>query len=247
MILDYKILNLDKNKGLFEATTPCDLCASAACVNSKVAFYSWIKHNGKDDKYTFSNDKNCEDICFKNFPNLLITEKNIKNCTFENCQTVIVKNCKINNSEFDNVSKIESENSDFTDCIFSGCCSQGSLLTLNGKGSIQDCAFNNNIALTEDGYLIHMIFDNKDAITKIRDCNFTYNTVENPDGELVRSEYLEEVSFKKSVLINNVDYETCGFVDDEGDAIEIGSFDLDVPEGDYDGIEIIGSFVSEED
>lgn len=65
MVLDYKILNLENNKGLFNPTAPCDLCATAACVNSKAAFFSWIKYSKKDDNFILVSIKNVKIFVFK--------------------------------------------------------------------------------------------------------------------------------------------------------------------------------------
>lgn len=246
MVLDYKNFKLvtEKSRNL-NSTTPCETCVSAACSHSKAMFFEWMECKNDNNQMFFRVDKKCENIHFKNFPNLHIKNNAVKDCIFENCQSVAFYESNISDTTFKNVSSIAGKQTNFKNCDFTGCCSQGSLLTINKSGSIEKCNFDNNVALSEDGYMIHMVFDSEEDITKIKDCGFAYNTVENPDGEMVHSEYLKVVTTTKSTVINNIDYETCDFR--EGEAIEIGSFDLDVPEGDYGGIEIIGSFVSEDD
>lgn len=226
MVLDYKILNLENNKGLFNPTAPCDLCATAACVNSKAAFFSWIKYSKKDDNFIFSKDKKCEDICFKNFPNLFIKDKDIKNCTFENCGNITAEGCRMNGCKFNNVNNIKGIRTAFDSCEFINCCSDGPFLVIDTLGFIDGCTFDTITALGNNGYIIYSVYRKNTEVEQVTNCKFFDCQIESKDGKYCYCAYLKRSYLLKPVEIDNVDYNTCDFTDDEGEAIEIGSFNL---------------------
>ena len=213
--------------------------------NKEFALANGISPEDVNGEIHFNSGEVCEGITFKNFYHLCLDEATFNNCIFEDCHEIAASDCEMNGSTFKNVDGILGHYTDFSGCTFKECCSNGPLLTIDSRGQVDNCTFDTITALSEDGYVIYSVFGKKKDVTEITNCRFTDCQVESEDGELCYCAYFKPLSSFNTIPIDNVDYDSCKF--DEVDAIEIGSFDLEVPEGDYDGVEIIGSFVSEED
>lgn len=159
---------------------------------------------------TFSIPLVCKDTTFKNFPNLRVEQEiTFVNCIFENCSQVAFEGCCLQNCTFKNVNCIEGHTTDFDGCTFTGCCSQGPLLTIDTKGKISHCNFDSITALGGDGYVIDAVYKTKEDVQSIEHCTFFDCQVESEDGTLCSCSYFKPFSSVRTVSINNLDLQTC--------------------------------------
>ena len=183
-----------------------------------------VKDPDDNGNIYFCGEPPYDGITFRNFPNLYLESlKNavFKKCTFENCDEVAVYGCKMIGCHFKNVSGVNGHYTDFINCEFLQCCSQGPFLSIEGRGEVRDCCFDNITALGKngDGYLIYSVYDKKSDVKLIKNCHFTGCSAEN--DEYLWSYCAYFAASKKRYELKRTDNW------DEGEPIEIGSFDLD--------------------
>lgn len=168
-------------------------------------------------------------VTFRNFPMITVEDTDFTNCTFENTQAIEFSKARVKNCTFRNVSEIRGHYTDFHGCTFVRCCSQGPLLTIDNVGSVEGCTFETITALGDNGYVIYSVYGKKKDVREIKNCKFFDCEVESDMVTLC--EYLVTMEVYKTEVVDNVDYESCSFDWNDG-AIEIDSFELEVPEYD---------------
>ena len=199
-------------------------------LNKEHALSCGMEDFDENDQIYFRNEEGFSDDTFINFPNVNFESMTLKNCIFKNCQSVAVHGCTLEGCTYENVSDAYAQFSKLVGCTFDTCCaSYNSLLTLEGEGEITGCTFKHITVLGEDSCVIHSIYHKKEAVRPIASCRFEDCEVES--GMLTLCEYLVSMEVYKTEEANNLDYESCSFDWDDG-AIEIGSFELEVPEYD---------------
>lgn len=213
--------------------------------NKEFALANGITSENDIGETYFKGNEVCKGITFRNFFNLCVESTVFEDCIFENCGNINTEGCRFNGCNFNNVNNIKGIRTAFDRCEFKNCCSDGPFIFIETLGFIDSCTFDTITTLGENGYIIYSVYRKNTEVERVTNCRFIDCQVETEDGKYCYCAYLKRSYSLIPVEIDNVDYETCDF--GEGDAIEIGSFDLDVLEGDYDEIEIIGSFVSEDD
>ena len=170
----------------------------------------------------FHSEKVVENQTFKNFPNIHLEGATFKNCRFENCQEVETYQCKIENCTFLNISDTTGHYTDFIDCTFTQCCSQGPTLTIDGEGKVYGCIFDNIIALGNDGYIIYSSYNSKEDVQMIKNCKFINCKAESANGLYTYCTFYALCSRWKTQEIENVDISSCDF--NGGGSIIIGEF-----------------------
>ncbi len=184
----------------------------------------------EEDRYYerhFKGDTPVRDIVFRNFPKLLIAEKSFVHCSFENCEMLEITGCNMLDCTFQNANVIYSHYSNFYSCIFEDCSVDNeALLSIDTKGEIDGCRFVRITAKGENGCVIDSTFGKKSEVTYIKNCVF-----EDCDAPTIaQASYFVPLSYRKTKAIDNIDYDICKFCGSEGEAIEIGSFDLSADE-----------------
>ena len=147
---------------------------------------------------------------FRNFPAITSQDTAFVNCTFENCQIVKISKGIVENCVFQNVSNIQSHQTEFKECSFIQCCSQGPLLIINA-GKMNGCTFNTITSFTDDGYIVYSIYEKKSKVKSIKNCRFVDCQVENKANCLTHCVYFKPLSSRKTISVDNVDYDTCIF------------------------------------
>lgn len=199
-------------------------------LNKEYALSCGMEDFDENEQIYFCNEEGFSDVTFINFPNINFESMTLKNCTFKNCQSVAVHGCTVEGCTYENISVAYAQFSKLNGCIFDTCCaSYGSLLTIEDEGEIVGCTFKHITVLEEDGCVIHSIYSKKKNIRPLTNCRFEDCYVES--GIMTLCEYLVSKKTYKTEVYNNLDYESCSF-DWEENAIEIGSFELEVSEYD---------------
>lgn len=157
----------------------------------------------------FVLERKVKDITFRNFNKLCIENTCFENCIFENCQCVSTESCHIEKCVFKNVDNIEGVRTDFSNCIFTGCCSDGPFLVIDSHGCVEDCTFETITTLGDDGYIIYSVYGKKSEVEIISGCKFIDCQVESEDGKYCYCAYFKPFSSYNTVRADNVDYETC--------------------------------------
>lgn len=206
--------------------------------NKEFALANGVKPENAFGEVHFSQGKVVTDTTFCNFGHLCVEKTIFENCTFENCQTVSFESCQIKNCNFKNVCSIEGARTNFYGCLFKECCSDGPLLTIDSYGQAKGCTFETITALGDQGYVIWSGYGKKHEVEMVVDCKFIDCQVESEDKELCHCYYFKPLSSFRTVQVDNLDYESCHFDNCTTIAETLRS------ESD---IEIIGSFVSEDD
>lgn len=147
---------------------------------------------------------------FRNFPAITSQDTTFVNCTFENCRIVKISRCIAENCVFQNVSNTQSHQTKFKECSFIHCYSQGPLLIINA-GEINRCTFETITSFTDDGYIVYSIYEKKSKVKSIKNCRFVDCHVENKANGLTHCVYFKPLSSRKTISIDNVDYDTCIF------------------------------------
>lgn len=198
--------------------------------NKDHALFCGMEYFEDSDQIIFQKGDTFTDVTFLNFPNINFAGLVLKNCVFKNCQSVAVHGCVLEGCTYDNVSDAFAQASKLDGCVFDSCCaSYNSLLTLEGEGEITGCTFKHITVLGEDVCVIHSIYHEKENIRPLTNCRFEDCEVES--SMVTLCEYLVTMEVYKTEVVDNVDYESCSF-DWDDSAIEIGSFELEVPEYD---------------
>ena len=198
--------------------------------NKEHALFCGMEYFEDSDQIIFQKGDTFTDATFVNFPNINFVGLSLKNCVFKNCQSVAVHGCVLEGCTYENVSWAYAQSSKLDSCIFDSCCaSYDSLLTLEDEGEIVGCTFKHITVLEEDGCVIHSIYHKKENIRPLTNCRFEDCEVES--GMMTLCEYLVTMETYKTEVVDNVDYGSCSFDWDDG-AVEIGSFELEVTEGD---------------
>lgn len=180
-------------------------------LNKKQAISYGVEDTDVNGDIFFRGDHEYENITFRNFPNLHLEEATFKNCTFEDCQEVSVYDKAMVDCKFKNVSCIDGHYTDFKDCSFVQCCSQGPLLVIDCDGSVDGCTFETITALGEDGYVVYAVYGNKNNVKPITNCHFTDCQVENKRENLIYCAHFKRFPSYRTTEIDNIDYESCVF------------------------------------
>ncbi len=167
-----------------------------------------------------------EGVTFRNFPTITTDGTSFMNCTFENTQAIEFSQGDVIHCTFRNVSDINGHYTNFRDCSFLQCCSQGPLLTIDSSGSVEGCTFETITALGEDGYVIYSVYASKNDVQLIKNCKFSYCEVESEDGMLTYCSYFTRCLLRKEKEVDNLDHCSCDF--GEGVPVLIGSFETDI-------------------
>jgi hypothetical protein len=173
-----------------------------------------IEVNEKHGRVYLGDAKEYEGVTFCNFPTITTDGTDFRNCTFEDTQSIEFSRGSVESCTFRNVSDISGNYSDFMQCVFTQCCSQGPLLTIEGGGCVDGCTFETITALGEDGYVIFSVYHKKKDVQEIKNCRFTDCATESADGALTNCCYFKPLSSYKTVDIDNVDYDSCSFDED---------------------------------
>ena len=199
-------------------------------LNKEHALSCGMEDFDENGQIYFRLDAPFSGVTFLNFPNINFEGMTLKNCIFKNCQSVAVHGCVLEGCTYENVSWAYAQSSKLDSCIFDSCCaSYDSLLTLEDEGEIVGCTFKHITVLGEDGCVIHSIYHKKENVRPLTNCRFEDCEIES--GMMTLCEYLVTMETYKTEVVDNVDYESCSFDWDDG-VIEIGSFELEVPEED---------------
>lgn len=169
-------------------------------------------------------------VIFRNFPTITTDDTDFTNCIFENTQAIEFSQANVKDCTFRNVSGISGHFTDFSGCTFVQCCSQGPLLTIDSGGSVAGCIFETITALGEGGYIIYSVYENKNEVRQIKNCQFLDCKAESADGLFTYCAYYVRCSTYKIKEIENVDLFSCDF--GEGKPILIGNFETAIE--DYD-------------
>ncbi len=149
---------------------------------------------------------------FRNFKNLCLDDTCFEDCIFENCSCVTTESCHMKMCTFKNVDSIDGVRTDFSNCTFKDCCSDGPFLCIDSRGCVENCTFDTITALDDSqGYVIYSVYGKKKEVEIISGCKFINCQVENEDGELCYCSYFKPFSSFNTIQVDNVDYETCHF------------------------------------
>ena len=202
--------------------------------NKEFAFANGVQPENIHGKTHFTGGEFCKGITFRNFYHLYIEEATFEDCIFENCHQVTADECRMGNCRFHNEDEVVGIRTDFHGCMFKDCCcSDGPFLTIDGQGNVEDCTFDTVTALGDQGYIIYSVYGKKEDVEIVSGCKFVDCRFESEDSECCYCAYFKKISSNKTVEVDNVDWDTCRFEFDEGEAIEIGSFELEIPEEGY--------------
>ena len=182
-----------------------------------------IRVNEEHGRVFVGGDHDFEGKIFRNFPTITTDGINFTNCVFEDTQSVEFSQGMITNCMFRNVSEISGHYTDFKNCKFIHCCSQGPLLTIDSAGSVDGCLFETITALGEDGYVIYSVYGNKKDTKEIKNCHFIDCEVENEDKTITYCAYFGRFPSYKMKEVDNLDSWSCDF--GEGVTMMIGSFE----------------------
>ena len=156
-------------------------------------------------------DDNYDGVTFKNFPTIAFEDSEFKNCVFENCKSLEFSECTVYDSTFKNISAIEGHYTDFHGCTFSDCCSDGPFLVIDSEGEIEGCTFENITAQSDEGYVIYSVYASRAQLSEITNCKFISCKFESEDGDITYCSYFKNRFSSKTVLADNIDYESCVF------------------------------------
>lgn len=157
----------------------------------------------------FNADGVCKGITFRNFSNLCLDEATFLDCQFENCHSVSISGCEMRNCTFVNVNDILGHYSEFVGSKFIACCSNGPLLTIDSKGTVDGCTFESVTAKNEDGYIVWSVFARKEDASDITNSRFVNCRVENEEKDLCRCTYYRGFPVFTDVSYANIDYNSC--------------------------------------
>lgn len=177
-------------------------------LNKEQLFAFW-KTEEEYEQNLFCRAEGFSDITFLNFPNINFAGMALKNCVFKDCEDVSVYGCILEECIYENVSYAYTQSSKLTNCLFDTCCANGTLLTLEAEGEIENCTFRHITVLGEDGHIVHFMYDGKDKVRPLKNCRFEDCEVESKQPILC--EYLTTMEVYSPQEIDNVDYNTCLF------------------------------------
>ena len=143
-----------------------------------------IKEASQYGRVYFGDDEEFERVKFCNFPILVTDGANFVECVFENIKKLEFSMCEAERCTFTSVSEIEGGYTNFTDCLFCDCVSDGAFLTIDSAGKVNGCTFRSVTAHGEEGYIIYSVFARKKEVTDIELCRFYDCKAENAEGEL---------------------------------------------------------------
>lgn len=110
---------------------------------------------------------------------------------------------------FKSVNNIEGVCTNFNNCTFTGCCSDGPFLVIDSHGCVEDCVFNTITTLGDDGYIIYSVYGKKNEVEMVSGYKFIDCQVESEEGKYRYCAYFKPFSSYKTIEIDNVDYDTC--------------------------------------
>ena len=118
-----------------------------------------IEEDADNDQIVFQGENKISNFTFVHFPSLTFEETTLKNCTFKDCREIFFHGSTVEGCKFENVALTYAQYTEITDCTFDTCCANGTLLTLEEEGEIEDCVFRHITVLGEDGHIVHFMYD----------------------------------------------------------------------------------------
>ena len=170
-----------------------------------------VRVNEEHGRVFVGGNEDFEGKIFRNFPTITTDGTNFTNCVFEDTQAVEFSQGTITNCMFRNVSQVSGHYTDFKNCKFIECCSQGPLLTIDSAGSVEGCLFETITALGEDGYVIYSVYGKKKDVKEIKNCKFIDCKAESEDGLFTYCAYYTRFLSCKIKEIENIDANSCDF------------------------------------
>lgn len=173
------------------------------------ALENGVKPENNIGETWFEGEEECKGITFKKFFHLCVDDIVFEDCVFENCHQITFDGCQMTGCTFKNVDEIEGVRTDFNECNFNKCCSDGPFLTIDSHGCVEDCVFDTITALNEQGYIIYSVYGKRKEVEIISGCKFVDCQVESEDGKYCSCKYFKPFSYYKTISADNVDYDTC--------------------------------------
>ena len=163
----------------------------------------------ENEQIRFCGGGEIQDAVFVGFPSLTFEGTRLKSCTFKDCREVFFHGSTVEECNFENVSLAYAQYTKITGCAFDTCCANGTLLTLEAEGEIEDCIFRHITVLGEDGNIIHFVYGDKSKVRPLKNCRFEDCEVES--GKPILCEYLTTMEIYKPQETDCVDHSTCIF------------------------------------